>query len=482
MDGLRLLINGVVQGVGFRPFVYKLAVQNKLTGWVQNTSAGVVIELNGTKDRLDSFMDQFDSDLPPLARVETIDRQLIFPNGYIGFEIRNSIKDGQAFSLVPPDMAICPDCLRELQDPSDRRFRYPFINCTNCGPRYSIIQDMPYDRLVTTMSGFPMCPDCEKEYLDPSNRRFHAQPIACPVCGPQVTLVQDQMVLAEKDFAIDLARDFIMSGKIVAVKGLGGFLLACDAHNEDAVLRLRDQKRRSMKAFALMAPSMDVIRTYCNVSALEEGLLSSNISPILILQRSGSKDLPDAIAPGQCTLGMMLPYTPLHIMLCAQTNNYTDLLVMTSGNMSEEPIIYRDNEMHRLDNPADAYLTHNRPIHIRADDSVLRVISGNPSMIWRSRGYAPAPIPLPIEQPSTLACGALLKNNITVTTSDRAFVSQFIGDLENMETYRSFEMTLNHYKALFRITPDLYACDLHPDYISTNLAVKLAAQNEKPLI
>ncbi len=369
-----------------------------------------------------------------------------------------------------------------MNDPADRRFRYPFINCTNCGPRYSIIQDMPYDRAVTTMSGFPMCPECEKDYLDPQNRRFHAEPIACPVCGPQVSLVQDRIVLAEKDEAISLAREMIASGKIVAVKGLGGFLLACDAHNEEAVIRLRERKRRSQKAFALMAPSIEIIRSYCHVSPLEAAMLTSQISPIVILDQLDEIDLPDAIAPGQKTMGMMLPYTPLHVLLCATSTNYTDLLVMTSGNMSEEPIIYRDDQMHRLDILADAYLTHDRPIHVRMDDSVVRVISGTPSLIRRSRGYAPEPIILPQNQPATLALGALLKNTITFTNEDRAFTSQFIGDLENMETLRSFELTIQHYQSLFKFAPQVIACDLHPDFLSTRFAEDMSNRTGKPLV
>ncbi len=482
MKGLRLLVNGVVQGVGFRPYVYRLAVRNDLTGWVQNTSAGVVIELNGQHDNLTSFVAQFPEELPPLARVESLIQEWIDPNGYAAFDIRKSVKDQQAFSLVPADVSICPDCLREMLDPTDRRYRYPFINCTNCGPRYSIIRDMPYDRQVTTMFGFPMCARCEKEYMDPRNRRFHAEPIACPDCGPHVSLVQDHTILAEKDSAIHMAREMIMAGKIIAIKGLGGFLLACDAHNEGAVIRLRERKKRSAKAFALMAPSLSVIREYATTVIPEENLLSSKASPIVILNRKGEKLLPDAIAPGQNTLGMMLPYTPLHVMLCATEPNYTDLLVMTSGNMSEEPIVYRDDEMHRLDILADAYLTNNRPIHIREDDSVVRVISDKAAILRRSRGYAPEPVSLPTEQPSTLACGALLKNNIAFTYKNRAFISQYIGDLENMETYRSFEHTIQHYQSLFKITPQLIACDLHPDFISTNFAIRFSSETNTPLV
>ena len=482
MEGLRLVVNGVVQGVGFRPFIYRLATRYGLTGWVQNTSAGVMIEVNGVHESLASFADQLPKELPPLARVESVMQEWVKPNGYSSFEIRKSAKDDQAFSLVPADVAICPDCLRELDDPADRRFRYPFINCTNCGPRYSIIQDMPYDRSVTTMSGFPMCPDCEKEYSDPENRRFHAEPIACPGCGPQVTLIQDRTVLAEKEEAISLAREMIKSGKIVAVKGLGGFLLACDAHNEEAVIRLRERKRRSQKAFALMAPSIETIRSYCVISPVEANLLTSRISPIVILDRLDGTGLSDAIAPGQKTLGMMLPYTPLHVLLCATSPNYTDLLVMTSGNMSEEPIIYRDDQIHRLDILADAYLTHNRPIHIREDDSVVRIISGNPRLIRRSRGDAPEPITLPQKQPATLACGALLKNTLTFTNEDRAFTSQFIGDLENMETLRSFELTIQHYQSLFKFDPQVIACDLHPDFLSTRFAEDMSNRAGKPLV
>jgi hydrogenase maturation protein HypF len=480
MEGLRLLVNGVVQGVGFRPFVYRLAVQYALTGWVQNTSGGVIIELNGESSSIQSFLDHFKTDLPPLARVESLVTESITPDGYPDFSIRKSEKSVDAISLLPADVAICPDCLKEMQDPTDRRYRYPFINCTNCGPRFSIIQDMPYDRPVTTMSGFPMCPDCEREYNDPANRRFHAQPIACPVCGPQVSLIQDRQIVAERDEAIQLSRAWLKDGKILAVKGLGGFLLACDAHNEDAINELRSRKRRSAKSFALMAPSMDVIRKYCQISPAEARLLESRSMPIVILKQNEAERLPGAIAPGQNTYGFMLPYTPLHVLLCAIDDNFTDCLVMTSGNVSEEPIIYRDSEMHRLDLLADAYLTHNRPIHIRMDDSVIRFMNDKPAFMRRSRGFSPEPVPLPAKQPSVLACGALLKNTVTYTSKDRAFVSQFIGDLENMETYRAFEQTVDHFKTLFKVQPEAVASDLHPDFVSTESARRYARQMVVP--
>jgi hydrogenase maturation protein HypF len=479
--GIRLLANGVVQGVGFRPFVYHLAKENELTGWVQNSSAGVVMEINGPQNHLDKFLHSLESELPPLARIESLTTTPVDPAHYTVFEIRPSEKRADAFSLIPPDVAICDDCRRELFDPSNHRYRYPFINCTNCGPRFSIIQDMPYDRPATTMADFPLCPVCGAEYNNPEDRRFHAQPIACPTCGPQVSFYEQDKLLARKEEAIQLARRFIREGMIVAVKGLGGFLLACDAANETAVTELRRRKRRSDKAFALMAFDVDTIRKYCDVSPEEADLLTSRQMPIVILPRNGTP-LPAALAPGQTTLGVMLPYTPLHLLLCEPEPRYPDFLVMTSANISEEPIIYRDEEIHKLDGLADGFLTHDRPIHIRMDDSVVRFSKRQPVFLRRSRGYAPEPIPMPFPMPSILACGALLKNTFTFTKDRSAFMSPFIGDLENLETYAAFEHTLDHFHQVYKFNPDVYACDLHPDFLSTQYAQSRAAVESKPLI
>ena len=437
MKASRIQINGIVQGVGFRPFVYRIAMENNLNGWVQNTSGGVIIEVEGRDEDLRQFISLLQLDLPPLARVETFREETIPHTGYSGFAIKPSEKISQAYSLVSPDAAICPDCARELFDPRDRRYRYPFINCTNCGPRFTIIRDMPYDRPYTTMSTFPMCPDCDHEYHDPLDRRFHAQPIACPVCGPQVTLLDASGRLAEKEEAVQQTRKLIRQGRIAAIKGLGGYLLACDAHNPHAVQALRSRKKRSQKPFALMAFSSEIIQNYCTVEDGELQLLQSRQMPIVLLAKKSTSTLPQEIAPTQHNFGFMLPYTPLHLLLCEPQQGYPDVLVMTSANISDEPILYQDAEMNRLFELADVVLTHNRPIHIRTDDSVVRFFASTPVPVRRSRGYAPEPVLLPDPQPETLACGALLKNTITLTRSNRAFVSPYIGDLENLDTYES---------------------------------------------
>ncbi len=482
LSGKRFHINGVVQGVGFRPFIYKLAIGHHLTGWVQNNSSGVLIEVFGDAREVADFEQDILRYLPPLARIETFESHEIHYQHYDHFEIQKSQKQPDAFSFISPDVAICEDCKQELLDPTDRRYRYPFINCTNCGPRFSIIQDMPYDRPATTMSGFDLCPDCQAEYENPLDRRFHAQPIACPQCGPQLSYIRGGETVASHDQALLQARQDIQNGKIVAIKGLGGFLLACDAHNQDSLSELRKRKRRSDKAFALMAYDLQTIRKYCQVSEEQAGILASRQMPILILDRIRSEFLPSELAPGQSTLGIMLPYTPLHILLCQPEPGFPDLLVMTSANISEEPIIYQDQEMHRLDELADAYLTHDRPIHIRMDDSVLRFSGKHPMMIRRSRGYAPEPIAIPFNSPPIFAAGALLKNTFTFTREKSAFMSPFVGDLENLETFASYEHTINHFKVAYKIQPQAYACDLHPDFLSTQYAKDQAEKHHKPLI
>ncbi len=481
-SGLQLLINGVVQGVGFRPFVYRLAQTHHLTGWVQNSSAGVMIEIHGLPGELNAFTESLRTELPPLARIESLASLSIPAKDYPGFEIKPSAKRPGAFSLLPTDVAICDDCRKELFDPKNHRYHYPFINCTNCGPRFSIIQDMPYDRPATTMSGFELCPTCKAEYDDPLDRRFHAQPIACPKCGPQLSFIQNGRLLGEKNDALQLARYHIKNGKILAIKGLGGFLLVCNALNEDAVKELRHRKHRSDKPLALMAFDLDTIKKYCLVSEPEAQLLASRQMPIVVLQGNRSHNLTDTISPAQTTLGVMLPYTPLHLLLCEPQKGYPELLVMTSANISEEPIIYKDEEMHKLDALTDAYLTHNRPIHIRMDDSVARFSQNKPLFLRRSRGYAPEPIPLPFPMSSVLACGALLKNTFTFTNNRSAFMSPFIGDLENLETNASFEHAIEHFKQVYKFQPEAYVCDLHPDFISTQFAQDQASRMKKPLI
>lgn len=481
--GLRIRVRGIVQGVGFRPFVYGLAVNHNLTGWVRNTSAGVEIEINGAPAGVQEFCRRLQNNPPPLARIDEIVTESIAPNGASSFEILDSQPQPGEFIPVSPDMATCPDCRRELFDPSDRRYRYPFINCTNCGPRFTIIQDIPYDRPKTTMASFSMCADCESEYHNPLDRRFHAQPVACPECGPQVWFLAGGKKLAERDEAIQMARRWLREGKILAIKGLGGFHLACDATNPAAVDELRARKKRSDKPFALMAASLPAIERYCRVRPAEKKLLESPQSPIVLLECLPDSGIAPQAAPGQRTLGIMLPYTPLHLLLLEPEPGYPDVLVMTSGNLSEEPIAYRDADAgERLTPLADGFLLHNREIHMRTDDSVVRVIEDAPYLLRRARGYAPDPIQLSESLPPILATGAELKNTFCLTNRDYAFLSHHIGDLENYETLQSFEEGIEHYQRLFRVTPEILACDLHPNYLATRYAQERARRENLPLV
>jgi hydrogenase maturation protein HypF len=515
LRGLSIHITGIVQGVGFRPFVYNLATRLALTGWVRNTSAGVDIEVDGSPQALEAFLQALRTEAPPLARIDEFTNAWRDPNGYMAFEIRHSEAIPEAFQPISPDVAICADCLHELFDPHDRRYRYPFINCTNCGPRFTIIKDIPYDRPKTTMSTFPMCPDCAAEYNDPLNRRFHAQPVACPVCGPHVWLeyTGQSKPGCVKDKAVLQVQRLLAEGKIIAVKGLGGFHLACDAANPDAVSELRRRKLRVDKPFALMMPDLAVVNGHCLVNQAERALLESPARPILLLQRKPDSPIARQVAPGQDTLGVMLPYTPLHYLLFAETKQdssfilHPSALVMTSGNLSEEPIATDNGEARqRLASLADAFLMHDRDIYIRCDDSVVRVfpVAGNenqpvddpqssilapqspilnPQSVYplrRSRGYAPYPIHLPQEAPSTLATGAELKNTFCITNKKYAFLSHHIGDMENYETLCSFEQGIDHFERLFRVKPVGIAYDLHPNYLATRYALERAERDDIP--
>jgi hydrogenase maturation protein HypF len=481
--GLHIRVRGIVQGVGFRPFVYSLAVNNGLTGWVRNTSGGVEIEICGSPASVEIFRRTLQNNPPPLARIDAIAIEEITPNGSINFEILDSKPQPGEFIPVSPDMATCPDCRRELFDPSDRRYRYPFINCTNCGPRFTIIKEIPYDRPQTTMAPFIMCAACESEYHDPLNRRFHAQPVACPECGPQVWFQASGDKIAEGNGAIQTARRFLKEGKILAIKGLGGFHLACDASNAGAVNELRNRKKRSDKPFALMATSMDAIEKHCQVQEAERALLESPQAPIVLLERKPESLIAVDVAPGQYTLGIMLPYTPLHLLLLEPEPGYPDVLVMTSGNLSEEPIAYQDSDAdERLSGLADGFLLHNREIHMRTDDSVVRVFEEKPYILRRSRGYAPDPIQLSESLPPILATGAELKNTFCLTNRDYAFLSHHIGDLENYETLISFEEGIQHFQRLFHVTPEYLACDLHPNYLATRYAQERAEHEKLPLL
>jgi hydrogenase maturation protein HypF len=478
-----LLVKGIVQGVGFRPFVYSLATSLGLNGSVRNTSQGVEILVEGQPGVIELFINVLQTQPPPLARIDSVEISQHEVTGIRGFTILESQPEPGQFQPVPPDIAICEDCRREMFDPKDRRHRYPFINCTNCGPRFSIIQDIPYDRPLTSMSGFKMCPECQAEYENPADRRFHAQPTACPVCGPSIAYAQAGKKALFKEEALAAARELIQSGGILAVKGLGGYHLACDAANEKAVLTLKERKHRSEKPLAVMAFDLATFEKYCQVSDYERKLLESPQHPVVLLDRKPGTSLAEGVASGLSTYGCMLPYTPLHLLLLESASGFPEMLVMTSGNLSEEPIAYEDDDAQaRLANLADGFLTHDRPIHMRVDDSVLRVIDRAPYFIRRARGYAPDPLLLKERLPQMLGAGAELKNSFCLTRDNYAFVSHFIGDLENYETLSSYESGIAHYEKLFKIQPELYACDMHPDYLATRYVRERACREDKPLI
>lgn len=475
-------ITGIVQGVGFRPFIYNLASEHDLSGWVRNSASGVDIEVLGDPEKVESFIAKIPGQAPPLAQIDTIRSEKIASKAFSDFKIIPSKNKQSDFIPVSPDVGICEQCQYEMFDPDDRRFRYPFINCTNCGPRFTIIQDIPYDRPYTTMAGFEMCLDCRKEYEDPRDRRFHAQPVACPVCGPHVWLeIAPGEVVAEKEAAIQQARQLLIEGNILAIKGLGGFHLACDATNPEAVARLRALKHRPAKPFALMAFNIETIRKSVAVDDAAMELLKSPQSPIVLMPKKKGSIIADDVAPGQSRLGFMLPYTPLHLLLLEPTESFPPALVMTSGNLSKEPII-KENQLarERLDGIADAYLLHNRPIHIRIDDSVFGVVDKKPYPIRRARGYAPNPIRLRNDLPQVLAVGPQMKNTFCLTRDRYAFLSHYIGEMENWETYQDFQKAVEHYQSLFRIQPEAIGFDLHPDYLTTKFALEKVQSDQLP--
>lgn len=481
--GRRILVKGIVQGVGFRPKVYGYAKVANLTGWVCNSSRGVEIEIFGTESQVESFIHNLKSAPPPLAKIDRFEITEIGPKNFSDFEIKTSLVERDEYLPISPDISICPDCQKELFDSSNRRYRYPFINCTNCGPRFTIIKDIPYDRPNTTMAGFKLCPDCQVEYENPADRRFHAQPIACPVCGPKVQLETKEGVLAIGEQAIQQSRELIRNGKILALKGLGGYLLACDAANAETVNLLRERKKRSQKPFALMAFDQSAIEDFSLATEEESELLNSIQHPIVLLRKRRHDSISDNIAPGQSRLGFMLPYTPLHLLLLEPAVNFPKALIMTSGNLSEEPIAYQDiDAITRLDGIADAFLTNNRDIHMRTDDSVVSVINHQPYLSRRARGYAPAPIQLSRSMPQILAVGGELKNTFCLTKDHYAFSSHHIGDLQNYETMQSFEDGIKHFENLFRVKPSAIACDLHPNYLSTEYGKDRACAENIPLI
>ncbi|QWV94535.1 carbamoyltransferase HypF [Geomonas oryzisoli] len=458
-----LEIDGIVQGVGFRPFVYRLALRFGLSGWVRNTGSGVQIEAEGDAGDLLAFCHALRDEAPPLAVIGSFRIENIAPAGGDGFVILDSAKAGKG-GEISPDCEVCDDCLAELFDPNNRRYLYPFINCTNCGPRYSIITGIPYDRPATTMAGFAMCDDCLAEYHDPLNRRFHAQPNACPVCGPRLNLVdRDGAAVAGDPLGEALAA--LREGRIVAVKGVGGYHLAVDACSEAAVGLLRRRKKRDEKPFAMLAADLDAVRRHVQCSDLEGRLLAGVERPIVLMRKLPQTPIAELVAPGNGWFGFMLPGNPLQHLLA---RSFGGPLVMTSGNLSDEPIAYRDDEALRmLSGIADLFLTNDREIHTRTDDSVIRLYRGEPLFLRRSRGYVPRALALPGEQVSVLALGAELKATLCLTRGAQGFLSQHIGDLKNAATLASLEESAAHLERLLEIKPTVVAHDLHPDYLST---------------
>jgi hydrogenase maturation protein HypF len=501
---LRVRVGGVVQGVGFRPYVYRLARALDLGGYVLNDERGVLLEVEGGPAAVERFMDRLVAEEPPLAKIERVSREAIPVMGVAVFEILPSVHAGTPDALVSPDTATCAECLAEMSDPGDRRYRYPFINCTNCGPRFTIAIDVPYDRPLTTMAGFAMCELCRAEYEDPGNRRFHAQPNACPVCGPRVRLLRpdgtecrgERGALSTEhggsriaEDPVGMAAQALLGGLIVAVKGIGGYHLACLSSSREAVMRLRERKHREDRPFALMSLDVAGAEELVQLDADMRRLLEDRARPIVIARRREQARVADAVAPHSPDLGVMLPYAPLHHLLLADLaaavsgclpgvsgSGVTGLpvaLVMTSGNVSDEPIAYADEDaIGRLSRIADVFLTHDRPIHMRTDDSVVRATSaGAPILMRRSRGYVPAPIGLPVPTSRhVLACGAELKSTFCLARGERGWVSHHIGDLKNYETLRSFREGVEHFQRLFAVTPEVVAHDLHPDYLSTGYA------------
>ena len=476
-----IAVQGVVQGVGFRPFIYQLARRHGLSGWVTNTSGEVRIEAEGTAENLDAFLADIELQSPPQSRISKVMSTTISVTGESDFLIRPSVAEPDRYQLISPDLAICDDCRAEIFTPGNRRYRYPFTNCTNCGPRFTIIEDIPYDRPLTTMKAFTMCPDCRREYDDPNDRRFHAQPNACPVCGPRLRLTDaaGREVADAKD-PLTTAAELLKGGSIVAIRGLGGFLLACDATDQVAVAELRQRKRRPAKPFAVMTADLAAAEALCVFGPEEASLLSSAASPVVLLATKPGHGLAPGVAPGLRHLGIMLAYTPLHHLLMAEVGRP---LIMTSGNLAEEPIA-RDNEeaLARLGGIADYFLLHDREICSRYDDSVIMYEAGAPRLLRRARGYAPYPVRLAETGPQVLAVGAQEKNTFCLTRDDHAFVSQHLGDLESLETMDHFEETLALYRRMFRIRPEAVVADLHPDYVSSRWAEQSAADTGVPLL
>ena len=472
---LKVVVRGAVQGVGFRPFIYRLAIEMGLAGWVLNSSSGVFLEVEGAPEKLRSFLLRIEREKPALASIQSLESLYLDATGYRGFEIRPSV-DGDKTALVLPDIATCADCRREIFDPHNRRHLYPFTNCTHCGPRFTIIESLPYDRKRTTMRRFKMCARCRAEYENPDDRRFHAQPNACPECGPQLQLMdREGHELATRHDALRAAAQYIRNGNIVAVKGLGGFHLMCDAASEDAVRMLRRRKNREAKPFALMYPSLAMIERDCQVSESEARLLRSPESPIVLLEHKPGTDvrIAPAVAPGNPYLGVMLPYTPLHHLLLAELKFP---VVATSGNLADEPICIDEREaLARLYEVADVFLVHDRPILRHVDDSVARIVMDRELLLRRARGFAPLPVHVGRELGSILAVGAHQKNTIAASSGRNVFLSQHIGDLETAQALDAFEKVIGSFRSLYDFSPDTIACDQHPNYLSSQYARRESA-------
>ena len=500
---LKLAVRGAVQGVGFRPFVFRLAEELKLAGWVNNSPQGVFIEVEGPRAALEKFLLRLGTEKPVRSFIQSLESSWLDSAGYNIFEIRASETGGGKTALVMPDIATCPDCLREMFDSQNRRHRYPFTNCTNCGPRFSIIESLPYDRANTSMKQFAMCPACQAEYDDPLNRRFHAQPNACPICGPRLELERERRFRRNyfrvpSDDALLTAAEAIRSSKIVAVKGIGGFHLMVDARNEAAVQRLRERKHREEKPFALMFPTVESVKAACEVSSLEERLLRSPEAPIVLLKKIVNRKSPivNAVAPGNPNLGVMLPSNPLHHLLMAELGFP---VVATSGNLSDEPICTDEREaLERLGGIADVFLVHNRPIVRHVDDSIVRVMLGREMVLRRARGYAPLPISIGADEfhesqtsgtqselvppKHILAVGAHLKNSVALAVGNQVFISQHIGDLETEPANNAFRRVIADFEKLYDAKPEIIAADLHPDYLSTKFADEITGQGGAVLL
>ncbi len=470
-ERLRIVLHGAVQGVGFRPFVYRLATEMDLAGWVNNSPQGVFIEIEGEKPILDNFLIRLENEKPPRSFIQSLESSYLDLVHYDGFEVRQSDQSGKKNALVMPDIATCPDCLKEIFDPANRRYLYPFTNCTNCGPRFTIIENLPYDRLNTTMRNFPMCPNCRREYDDPKDRRFHAQPNACPECGPHLELWdRDGKKIDLRHEALLQGAAALRQGQILALKGVGGFHLMVDARDEEAVKRLRSKKAREEKPLALMYPNIEMLKQHCYVSEAEERLLLSPEAPIVLLRKKNTGGLAESVAPGNPYLGVMLPYSPLHHILLSELGFP---VVATSGNRSEEPICTDENlALERLSDIADVFLIHNRPIARHIDDSIVRLAAGRELVMRRARGFAPLPIYLKNQAPPILAVGAHLKNTVALAIDNQVVISQHIGDLETSPALEAFEKVIDDLTRLYDIKPDLISCDLHPDYLSTKYARK----------